>query len=472
MYKPYPYQQELIDKTRNSLKQGHHAVLIVSPPGSGKSIIIAEIVRLSLLKGGHVLFMVHRKELIEQIQKTLRNDEIDLNKVTIMTPVRIKNRLDSIPKPTLIITDEAHHSLAKTYLEIYKHFKNVPRVGLTATPWRLSHEGLGHKKDGIGAVYDDMVEGKTVEWLINNHYLAPYTLYGFKTDRGTLKSSSNGDYTKSSMDKYVHKNKHIIHGAVVRNWLKYANNQRTIVYCHSIKFAKEVAQWFNQRHVCAVEADAKTPAKQREQIMDDFRNGTVKVLCNVDLVSEGFNVPDCSCVILLRPTKSLVVYLQQSMRCMRYRKDKQAVIIDQVGNFELFGLPDSYHMWNLEDRKHKSHNIGVVTCDYCYAAFSFTTLLKLPVHYDKDNKRYVNCPNCQLPIYLPNLINKKGQLEMSNDDELTTIKQFKFTTNYEALKNPHNMKTRAELEKFAKAKGYKKGWVFYYIKNHPNQIIK
>ncbi|MDK7251245.1 DEAD/DEAH box helicase, partial [Lactobacillus paragasseri] len=106
-------------------------------------------------------------------------------------------------------------------------------------------------------------------------------------------------------------------------------------------------------------ADSKTPANERDRIMNDFKSGKIKVLCNCDLISEGFNVPDCSCVVLLRPTESLVVYLQQSMRCMRYQSDKDAIIIDQVGNFIRFGLPNADRDWTLEDRaKHPQREGG------------------------------------------------------------------------------------------------------------------
>ncbi len=155
MYKPFPYQQELIDKARQSFADGHHSVLIQSPAGSGKSIIIAEIARLAIEKGGHVMFTVHRKELIEQIKDTFTKDDIDLTHTTIMTVRKIANRLDKLPKPSLIITDESHHSLAKTYRKIYDFYQDVPRLGFTATPWRLSGKGLHD-------VYDDMIEGPSV----------------------------------------------------------------------------------------------------------------------------------------------------------------------------------------------------------------------------------------------------------------------------------------------------------------------
>ena len=350
MFKPYPYQQELIDKARESLAKGNKSVLIVSPAGSGKSIVIAEIARLAINKGGHVMFMVHRKELVEQIKETFLKDEIDLSHTTIMTVGRIKNRLGKLPKPTLIITDETHHSLAKTYQTIYEYYSDVPRLGFSATPWRLSGKGL---KD----VYDDMVVGPSVKWLIDNHYLAPFKMYGFQADTSDLKKSSTGDYTKKSMDDMANK---IIHGDIIRNWKDKANGRKTIVYCHSIEFSKKVAQWFNDAGIPAKHADSKTPAKERDEIMDKFREGKIKVLCNVDLVSEGFNVPDCSCVIMLRPTQSLVLYIQQSMRSMRYVKGKTAIIIDQVENYKNFGLPDADRQWSLNDRKKKKSSSKTV----------------------------------------------------------------------------------------------------------------
>ena len=121
MYSLHPYQNELVKKARTELAQGKHSVLLVSPAGSGKSVIIAEIARLATEKNGHVLFMVHRKELIEQITGSFHTNEVQMENTTIMTVGRIVNRLDQLPKPSLIITDETHHSLAKTYRDIYDY---------------------------------------------------------------------------------------------------------------------------------------------------------------------------------------------------------------------------------------------------------------------------------------------------------------------------------------------------------------
>ncbi|ADJ40968.1 DEAD/DEAH box helicase [Limosilactobacillus fermentum] len=442
MFKLFGYQQELVDKARQSLAKGNHSVLLVSPAGSGKSVIIAEITRLAIEKGGHVMFMVHRKELVDQIIDTFLKDDIDLSHTTVMTVGKIKRRLGKLPTPTLIITDETHHSLAKTYQDIYNWYDNVPRLGFSATPWRLSGKGLKN-------VYDDMVEGPSVQWLIDNSYLADYTMYGYKSgDDSQLKKSSTGDYTGRSMDDYA---KTIIRGDVIKTWREKANERKTIVYCHAVWFSKQVAQVFNNAGIKAAHVDSKTPSGERSKIMVDFKAGKIMVLCNCDLISEGFNVPDCSCVVLLRPTESLVLYIQQSMRPMRFVPGKHAVIIDQVGNFKKFGTPDTPRTWTLEDRKKKKGNGGgqlgppVRTCEKCFAVIPAQSR---------------SCPICGAEIEVT-----KTELDIDRDANLDDVTQFKpFSANYVVTKRPSDLKTRQDLEEYAKAKGYKPGWIYYQLK--------
>lgn len=440
-YHPYPYQQKAIDSARNYFRQGYHSVLVQSPAGSGKSVIISEIVRLAIEKGGQVMFTVHRKELIEQIRDSFRFNEIDMSKVTLMSVGRIKHRLGKLPKPTLIVTDETHHSLAKTYKDIYNYYHDVPRLGFTATPWRLS--GKGFKE-----VYDIMVEGPQIQWLIDNHYLAPAKVYAPSiADLSMLKQSSTGDYSYSSMDEMTSR---IIYSDVIDTWKKLAGNRQTIVYCHSVEFSKKVAKWFNDAGITAAHADAKTKASERERIMSDFKLGKIKVLSNSDLISEGFNVPDCGCVVMLRPTKSLVLYIQQSMRCMRYKPNKEAVIIDQVGNVLEHGMPQQDRMWTLEDREKKkrktngSSGPAIKQCPQCFMVIPGQANI---------------CPGCQYE-FKP----EKQEVEIKKDVELEEVTQA-FTTNYIITKRPQDLSTPAELKAYAKAKGYKQGWVWYQMKN-------
>lgn len=444
MYKLYDYQQTAVKEARHQLLLKNKGVLIVMPPGSGKSVVIAEIARLTTLRKNRILFFVHRKELVNQIKDSFIEQDVDLHYCTILTVGKVANRLNILAKPDLIIVDESQHSRAKTYRKIFDYYSDVPRLGFTGSPWRLSGKGF---KD----IYSAMVQGPTAKWLIEHHKLAPFTVYGYQLgDKKVLKHSSTGDYTKQSMDDFTHS---IIHGDIVKSWLKFAKDRKTIVYCHSTSFSKEVAQTFRDAGINAVHADAKTPQTKRDKIMKAFKNGEIKVLCNVDLVSEGFNVPDCSCVVLLRPTESLVIYLQQSMRAMRYQKGKHAVIIDQVGNFERFGLPDTDYHWSLEDRakhphreKSKTDGPAIKTCPECFAVI-------------KANN--VTCPLCGHDFSA-----EIRKLRQKKEQELRAIKAEEhtseaFTTNYILTQNPATFTTMKQFYDYAKAKGYKKGWAYY-----------
>ncbi|EGF47542.1 phage helicase [Lacticaseibacillus rhamnosus MTCC 5462] len=348
MFQLHPYQTKLVNQARQKLAAGSNSVLLVSPAGSGKSVIIAEIARLAVERGGHVMFMVHRQELVNQIVQTFQADEIDLRDTTIMTVGKIANRLVSLPRPTLIITDESHHSLAKTYRKIYDYYADIPRLGFSASPWRMNGKGLGD-------VYEAMVEGPSVKWLIEHHYLAPYDYYApTLIDVQKLQMSSTGDYTNKSMDAAVPK---AIFGDVVSHYRHLANGRQAIVYAHNIEASKQVVEAFRSAGISAVHADAKTPKAQREKIMRDFKAGDITVLSNVDLISEGFNVPDVGVIIMLRPTASLVLDIQQSMRGMRYKPGKRSIIIDHVANAYRFGLPDTEHHWSLHDRPKKKRRM-------------------------------------------------------------------------------------------------------------------
>lgn len=441
MYQLHKYQNQLVDQARIELSKGNHSVLLVSPAGSGKSVVIAEIARLATEKNGHVMFMVHRQELINQIKQSFIENEVDLNRCTIMTVGKIANRLDKLVKPTLIITDETHHSLAATYRKIYDYYADVPRLGFTASPWRMSGKGFNE-------VYSAMVEGPDVKWLIDNNFLAPYTYYSVNLiNESVLKKSSTGDYTKDSVDQAVSRT---IFGDVIKTYQDKANGKQAIVYCHSVEFSKEVAASFSEKGIKAEHADAKTPKKERDRIMTEFKNGQIKVLCNVDLISEGFNVPDCEVVIMLRPTESLVLHIQQSMRSMRYKPDKQAIIIDHVANYLKHGLPDTPRQWTLEDREKKksgskSDAIPIKQCPECFAIVP------------SDHKFCYECDYEFLP--------EESIMQVDETAEIVEITQdFSLTASYIVTKKVEELNTMDELKAYQKAKNYKPGWVYFQAK--------
>lgn len=408
--------------------------------------MIAEIARLAVAKGGQVMFTVHRKELVNQIKQSFRENEVDLTRCTILTVGKIAHRLNILPKPTLIITDETHHSLAKTYQTIYDYYQGVPRLGFTATPWRLNGKGLHD-------VYDAMILGPSIDWLIENHYLAPYKYYSVKlVDDAKLKKSSTGDYTSKSMDEAVGRT---IFGDVVKTYQEKTPGQQAIVYAHSVEFSKAIAQAFQAAGIEAAHADAKTPSAERERIMSGFKSGSLKVLCNVDLISEGFNVPDCSVVIMLRPTESLVLFIQQSMRSMRYRPDKVATIIDHVGNYLRFGLPDDEHQWTLADRKKRkkqgaSDAPPIRTCEFCFAVIPAAAVI---------------CPVCGRKME-----KSSSEMETDNTVELERIHgSLDMKTDYNALRygrmKPAEAQNMEDLRGIAKSRGYKPGWIWFQAKS-------
>lgn len=444
-FKLYDYQEKLVDQARHILldKPG---VLIQSAPGSGKSVMIAEVVKNAVNKGSHILFIVHRKELSYQIENTLKKHGVDLTHVDILSEKRAKNIMDKLTPPKIIVTDETHHSRAKTYKDIYDYFPNALRVGFTATPWRANGKGFTD-------IYDVMVKGPSVEWLIKNNKLADYEYKSVVlVDESKLKKSSTGDYTKKSMDNAIPK---AIYGNIVENYKKFANGQKTILYAHSVETSKDIAEQFRNAGINAEHADAKTSATERDRIMSDFKNGTIKVLCNVDLISEGFDVPDCTCVILSRPTDSLVLFMQQAMRSMRYQPNKKALIIDHVGNYARHGLPDTPHDWEryfkgAQSKRKKKQNDApaLAECTECFTVFE--TKLKA-------------CPNCGHELKLEE---QKG-LEQK-DAELTDIKPFKVDYTLKRyskdLKDKKDLKSLEDYYLYTKANNYKESWIKF---NHP-----
>lgn len=392
------------------------------------------------------MFLVHRKELVEQITETFKESGVDLTHTTIMTVTRVKNRLGRLPKPTLIITDETHHSLAKTYQEIYDYYSDVVKLGFTATPWRLSGQGFEN-------TYDVMVEGPQVQWLIDNHYLADFDYYAPKLlDTSQLKKSSNGDYSSQSIEKSLERK---AFGDCVSHYQRLANGRQAILYAHNVDTSQRLAHEFNLNGITAAHADSKTPRREREQIMADFKTGKITVLCNVDLISEGFNVPDCGVVILMRPTASLVVYIQQSMRGMRYKPGKRSLIIDHVGNIERFSPPNAERNWSLKGRpkrkgKQREQELDkYTTCEVCSAVF--------------DKTETSTCPICGHEIETE----KSSELNIDKNAELEKIdtQNFQMKTNYVITKKPEELTTVEELKAYAKAKNYKPGWVYFQQKS-------
>lgn len=425
------YQIDLINETRKAIKEGKRTPCIISPCGSGKSVMIAEIVKSATSKRNRVLFLVHRKELAEQIEKTLMWWGVDLKYVQIGMVQTIVRKLNKILPPELIICDESHHVLASSYRKIYDNFPDIVKIGFTATPIRLNGGGLGE-------VNDKLIMGPTVAELIEWGNLSPFKYYAPEiVDTSKLKIR-RGEYVAADVEE-LFKNK-AIWGDVVKHYRKLSDGKQAICYCSSIKQSEIVAEEFNSAGITARHIDGETPKSEREKVIDQFRKGEVKILCNVDLISEGFDVPDCNTAILLRPTQSLSLYIQQSMRCMRFKEGKTAVIIDHVGNIGRFGTPDMERKWSLESKKGTSQVVNENPVKQCPECF-FTVPSSVGI-----------CPECEFEF------RKEKEVEQY-ESELVEVGSFQgFVTDY---RKPEDCKNMGELYELAKHKGFKPGWAYH-----------
>ena len=353
------YQQDLYNKAQNAFRNGNKRVLVCVGCGAGKSYIFAKMAERAK---GPVLVLTHRQELKEQTSRLFADNGINARIEMILTEA---NRLGQYERPSLIITDEAHLSRSNSWMKVLDYY-NTYTVGFTATPIRLDGKPLGD-------IYDELVTGVSVRWLIENHRLAPYEYYAPTAVETDGLKVQMGDYVIKDLEQLM--SDRAIYSDVLKSWETLAKGQKTIAYCVSVKHANETAKMFRDAGYPAVEIDGGTPPKKRSQIMSDFRDGKITVLCNVGIISEGVSIDDVTCCLLLRPTESHALYWQQAMRCMRYQPNKKAIIIDCVGNYSRNPLPDADVEWSLTELSKKKPRINtegdffIRTCPSCFKVF-------------------------------------------------------------------------------------------------------
>ena len=354
------YQRSLLLKTVDAFKQGYRRPLIVLGCGGGKSYIFAEMARLTR---GEVLILTHRQELKNQHEELLKSLNIHNARVSMI--LTEANRLGSNPTPALIIADEAHLSRSNSWMKVIEYYDTFT-VGMTATPIRLDGKPLGD-------IFDTLITGVDTKWLIENERLAPYKYYApTLVDTSGLRKVA-GDYVISDLEQLM--NERGIYGNVIESYKRFAEGEQAIAYCVSVEHARLTADSFNAAGIRAEVLSSGTPPKRRSKVMDDFRSGLVTVLCNVGIISEGISIDNVTCCMLLRPTESIALGIQQMMRCMRYLPSKTAKILDFVGNYLQVGLPDDDREWSLNEstkpRKQMDErgNFYIRTCPECFLTF-------------------------------------------------------------------------------------------------------
>lgn len=453
MFKLRDYQQETVTEITKSVKNGNHSIMVQSPPRTGKTVVMAEIARRATEKGNRVLFIVHRKEIVDQAKRTFKKQGVNMKLCKLGMVQTFTRRVDKLDPPDLIFVDEAHHVLGKTYMRIINAFPRALKLLFTATPIRLSGKGFND-------IADDLVLGKQVSWLIEHGMLAPVDYYAPKAiNVANLKVKRNGEFDTKSIKQAL---KPKIYGNAVANYKKLASGKQAIAYCYNVASAEKLASEFNQKGIKAASVSGNTPKDERDQIINDYRNGKIMIVTNAELFTEGLDLPNVDCVIQLRPTQSLSLYLQFSMRSMNPRKGKRAVIIDHVGNVERFGLPTSDRKWTIQDTKKvngKNNDSGdeikpVTVCNECFATFYRTS--------DK-------CPFCGAELKQEETIevDENAELEkveaVKRQDRIKSILNDKLT-NFVADKKPSELKNMEQLKAYAKLKNYKHGWVYIQAK--------
>ncbi|NBQ88871.1 MAG: DEAD/DEAH box helicase, partial [Betaproteobacteria bacterium] len=371
------YQQRAIDDLRQAYRSSARAPLLCLPTGGGKTIIFTAIANSAAARGRRVLILVHRRELLRQASAKLTAADLDhgliaagiepseapVQVASVQTIARRLSRIDW--HPDLIIIDEAHHATAGQWERTLQHWPAAYRLGVTATPCRLDGRGLR-------SAFDHLVLGPSMADLITAGYLTSARIYappqvadlsGIRTRAGDYAN----DQAAAAMDRPT------VTGDAIAHYQRLATGQQAIAFCCNIAHAESVCAAFLAAGIRAVLLLGTTT--DRDQVVADFGAGLVQILVTVDVVSEGFDVPAASVAILLRPTKSLGLYLQQVGRVLRPAPGKQAaVILDHVGNVHRHGFPDDHRDWSLDDRLRSGRGGGqaapsVRTCPSCFAAF-------------------------------------------------------------------------------------------------------
>ena len=351
----FDYQEDMKARIEKALCL-HRSVMAQMPTGTGKTYLLTAVID-SFVRANpkaKVWIVAHRRELVSQIDETVRkfhsysssNTSSLLSSVKAVSIQWLSKHYDEIEEKTgMIVIDEAHHALAKTYKEMWERFPKAKFLGLTATPCRLNGKGFTD-------LFDVLVQSWGVPEFISKGRLATYDFVSIKSDGVTQrlidslqKRGADGDYQNKEMDMLLNKKPSI--ERLYRSLQEFGKDRKGIVYAINISHAQKITKLYQEHGVKAIAIDSKTPATERQQDIEAFKKGDIQVLVNVDIFSEGFDCPDVEFVQLARPTLSLAKYLQMVGRGLRVAKGKKnCVIIDNVGLYRVFGLPSQVWNWN------------------------------------------------------------------------------------------------------------------------------
>ena len=352
------YQIEICEKV-NGAFEAHRSVMMQMPTGTGKTVVLASLVKQYLNRDADcsVLIVAHRIELIEQTGTFLNHFGIDygviaggkrpavLKRVMVASVQTLSKNLDIDLSPSLVVIDEAHHALAKTYQMLWAAWPEAKFLGLTATPYRMSG-------DGFTDLFEVLVDSWSVKQFIADGWLSPYDYYSIRPDSeeqqvidSLKKRGADGDFQMKELREKLDVRPSI--ERLFESFERFAFDKKGIIYAIDIAHAEHIAEFYRLQGVNAVAISSKTPAKERAEVIRTFKDeNRIQILVSVDLFSEGFDCPDVEFIQMARPTLSLAKYLQMVGRGLRPCKGKQCcTIIDNVGLYRTFGLPSVDRDW-------------------------------------------------------------------------------------------------------------------------------
>lgn len=442
-----PYQVDAVQSVRQHLIDGMKRVLVVSPTGSGKTVVFANIIASAIARGKRVLVVVHLQELVDQTINKLSDAGIkDVNVmrgndkrrsstafVTVASIQTIKNcPSEAKPLADLVILDEAHRSLAASHItHVWGHYR-CPILGFTATPCRTDGRGLGER-------YEAMVIAATYSQLIELDFVAKPLVIGAKEkpDMSRVRQTA-GDWNEGEMQEVMKR----LSGHIVPTWLAKAEGRSTIVFASGLDHSLDIVERFRAAGVTAEHLSGKTPENERKAILGRLRSGETTVVSNCAVLTEGFDCPSVRCVVIARPTMSVILHYQTSGRALRPGAIRP-VIIDHAGNVERHGMPHHDRVWSLDGVAVR--NVEANPFKQCKSCHAFIPLGPGP------------CPECgyevpALPAVLPveveaNMVDLEADLEeeapISGPVDVAKVMAF------------------VDMVESARSKGYRPGWLKY-----------
>lgn len=464
------YQKELIDETREAFKD-NNSVVMQSPTGSGKTLTTAWIVQSVLQNGKRCIFCVHRMELVSQTSLAFgklgiehgfitSNTDYDETKLVHIAGIdTLRRRLDEVVPPDLLICDEGHRYMAGSYKKVVDYWPNAKKLIITATPERLDGRGLKH-------IAQKLVVGKTPRWLIDNGFLSPYRVFAPNTPDLTGIKTTGGDYQIDQLATAM--NTSSITGNALEHYIKHCDGMQAIVFAVNIEHSKSIVAQFMEAGIPSAHLDGTFGKIEREDVVERFKYGETRILSNVNILTEGFDISGIQAAILLRPTKSLALFLQMVGRALRpvynegadletlktrlSAQTKIAIILDHAGNCKTHGLPAIERHWSLEGKKgRKKSDIINSTCEKCFHV------------WERKPKEPIKCPLCG---WEPEKKEKKTGEYTAGDLEEIIEKpnEFAWAKNKSFSVIKERVKTHRDLVEIAKVRGYKPGWAFFKAK--------